>query len=425
MRFPFALSAASVIAVAAIAACSGGQPSTYISPPSSSSVAGPGALALTQVSQTQGAGTAGGVTGTLTYVGGSGTVNLASSATAPAGTTTVTPADRVRVEASSSPTSPNVYYVTISSTAGAVLVGLPAVTLSLATAAIGTYQEARFASSTWTNVAGATAVTNSAGTSVSFPPGKTQITIPAGGAIYLAFYQGNFPQPTPPGQIANNVLADPGFESGVFGTIGAAITNTGWTQCTIAGAAPGVTPPTRAFSTFTPTPGTTPGAVINTAGTSIPIGSSTATPLPTQSTVPVNSGTHAAVFGGVFATFNQEDWRYNGLCQTVTVPNNPGMQMQLFANGNDGTSFADFEIDALNSSNQYLGNIYEDPNPIGSPPSSPGDTSYRLVSVPASSLSPYIGQTINLFIGIWVNGGNNAKFSTYYFVDDFNLTGTP
>ena len=158
------------------------------------------------------------------------------------------------------------------------------------------------------------------------------------------------------------------------------------------------------------------------AASPLPVGNSTAPPLPTQSSVPTNSGNYAAVFGGVFSNFNQEDYRYNGLCQTVTVPNNPGMQMALFANGNDGTSFTDFEIDALNSSNQYLGNIYEDPNPISS--TSPGDSKFRTVTVPATSLSPYIGQTINLFVGLWVDGGNSAKFGTYYFVDDFNLTGT-
>jgi hypothetical protein len=420
MRFPFAVSAAAVIAIA-IAACSGGQQSTYIAPPTGS-VATPasGALALSQNSQAESAGTAGGVTGTLTFVGGSGTVTAASSSTAPAGTTAVTPVDRIRAQASS-PTSPNVYYVTITSTAGATLNGLPAVALLLSTPAVGTYQEAQFSGGKWTNVAGATSVANGTNTSVQFPPTKTAVTIPAGGSIFLAFYQGNFPQPTPAGQLANNVLADPGFESGTFGVIGSPITSTGWTQCTVSASAPGAPAPSRAFSTFTPTPGTTPGAVINTAGTSVPVGTSTAPPVPTQSTVPVNNGTHAAVFGGQFATFNQEDYRYNGLCQTVTVPANPGMSMALFANGNDGASFTDFEVDALNSSNQFIGNIYEDLNPITA--TSPGDLAYRAVTVPQSTLTPFVGQTINLFVGLWVDGGNNAKFSTYYFVDDFNLTG--
>ena len=192
------------------------------------------------MSQTQAAGTAGGVTGTLTYVGGTGSVTAASSSTAPAGTTTVSPVDRIRVEASTSPTSPNVYYVTITSAAGATLSGLPAVTLSLTTPAIGTFQEAQF-SNTWNNVAGATAVVNSAGTTVEFPPTTKPVTIKAGASLFLAFYQGTLPQATPVGQVANNVLADPGFESsnGAFGRDRLADHDTtGWTQCTVSASAP-------------------------------------------------------------------------------------------------------------------------------------------------------------------------------------------
>ena len=115
MRFPLAVSAAAVVAIA-IAACSGGQQPVY-TPPPSGSVASPGALALTGYGQAQSIGTASGITGTLTYIGGTGSVTATSRATAPAGTTTVSPNDRVRVEASSSPTSPNVYYVTTTGTA--------------------------------------------------------------------------------------------------------------------------------------------------------------------------------------------------------------------------------------------------------------------------------------------------------------------
>ena len=430
MRFPLAVSAAAIVAVA-VAACTGGQPSTYIAPPPAA--APTGALVLSQSAQPQSAGTAGGVTGTLTYVGGTGSVTSASSATAPAGTTTVTPAGRVRVEAVSA-TSPNVYYVTISSAAGATLNGLPSIALQLATAAIGTYQEAQFGGGKWTNVSGATATVNSAGTAVEFPPGQTAVTIPAGGSIFLAFYQGNFPQPTPAGQLANNVLSDPGFESGSAAAFGSPITASGWTVCSFNASVPNAPAPNRAFSTFTPQPvgGANPGpaAAIKAKGTAVPQGTSTATPLPTQFTVPVNSGNDAAVLGGVFSNQQFEDFRYNGLCQQVTVPaNNPGISMQLWANGNDGSKFFNFEVDALNTSGQFLGNIYEDPNPIGSPnPGSPGDSAYRAVTVPASSLTPYAGQTIDLFVGVWIDGGSSSgstSFGSYYFVDDFNLTGTP
>jgi hypothetical protein len=426
MRFPFVASAAIIIA-AALAACNGGQATNYVAPPPTGPPAA-GPVTLTGVSTTQGAGTASGITGSLTYVGGTGTVNATSSGTNPTGTTAVAPVDRIRVAAVSA-TSATVYYVTISSTAGATLTGLPAVSLLLMTPAVGTFQEARFSAGTWTNVSGATSAANSAGTAVSFPQGATAITIPAGGSIFLAFYQGNFPQATPVGQIANNVLVDPGFESPATAPpIGSPITSTGWTVCSFMTVAPGVAPPARAIGTFTPEPlsATTPGpaAAIEAAGTTIAQG--TGAPHPTQFTVLANSGTHAAVFGAVFSNRQYEDYRYNGLCQLVTVPNNPGMSMSLLANGNDSSTDINFEVMALNTSGQYLGTIYEDPNPITG--TSPGETMYRAVTVPQSSLAPFVGQTIQLFVGLWIDDGSSSSgmgFSGYYFLDDLNLTGTP
>jgi hypothetical protein len=422
MRLPFAASAAAVIVVA-IAACSGGQPSTYVAPPTGAAATGTaGPLTLSQTAQVQSAGTAGGVAGTLTYVGGTGTVTAASSAAAPAGTTTVAPVSRLRVTATS-PTSPNVYYVTISSTAGATLSGLPGVSLALSTPAIGTYQEAQFAKGTWTNVPGATSATNTAGTAVQFPSTSTALTIPAGGSVFLAFYQGNFPQPTPAGQLANNVLSDPGFEN-TAAPLGSPVTSAGWTVCTITAGSNGAVPPaSRPFSSFTPIPGTTPGAAIEAAGTSVAQG--TGTPLPTQTTVPVHSGNSAAVFGGVFSTYAMANYAYNGLCQQVTIPANPAAQLYVFANGTENSlAYLGFDVDVLDTTGKYVANLVDENQIAVSPP---GDTAYRLISIPTSSLSPYIGQTVQLFVGIWTKAGSSSNSTTYsglYFVDDFNLTGS-
>jgi len=428
MRFPLALSAAAIVAIA-IAACSGSQPSTYVSPPTGT-VAAAGALVLTGASQTQSIGTASGMTGTLTYVGGTGAVTASSSATAPAGTTTVTPADRVRVEASSSPTSPNVYYVSISSTAGALLSGLPAVSLVLTTPPIGTYQEAQWTGTTWANVSGATSIVNSAMTVVDFPAGKSPVTIAAGGALYLAFYQGNFPQPTPtPVATPTQVLADPSFESGTAAAYGAAIGSTGWTQCSISAlspSAPAGTSPIHPLSTFTPTPATTPGAVIALGGSSILQG--TATPVPTQSTVPLDGvdGTHAAVLGGVFSTFNQANFAYDGLCQAVTIPRQQAnMVMQIFGNGNEAAAFVDFDVILLDTSGGYLTDLYDEQVVTAT---SPGDTAYRQVTVANSALQPFAGKAVQVFVGIWTksgSGSNSLKFSGYYFIDSFFLNGVP
>jgi hypothetical protein len=427
MRFPLAVSAAAILAIA-IAACSGSQSSTYIATPSPAGPATSGPVVLTQNALAQNAGTASGITGTVTYVGGAGTVTATSSSTAPTGTTTVSPAAIVRVQASA--TSPNVYYLTISSTTGATLTGLPQIDLLLSTAAIGTFQEAQFGGGTWTNIPGATPVVNTAQTAVEFPAGKTAITIAAGGSLYLAFYQGNFPQPTPtPSAAPTNILADSNFENPVpIATYGGyAVTTTGgWQQCTINPASP--VKPNRALSTFAaPSPPATPGAVVESAGFAVPQG--TGTPAAVQKTVLANSPTHALLLGGVFNgdgttanKFNLEDFRYNGVCQKIKVPANPTMTMALMAEGNQTASFFDFEVDVLDANNNFVGNLYEDTNTISA--TNGGDSTYRTVTVPSSTLSPYVGQSVTLFAGVWIDG-SNAAYTGYYFLDDLQLVGNP
>jgi hypothetical protein len=417
MRFPLAVTAAAIIAVA-VAACNAGQPANYIAPPAGGGTT-TGPLALGPTSQTQSAGSANGITGSLSYVGGTGTVTAASSATAPAGTTTVSPAGRIRISASA--TSPTVYYVTISSAAGATLTGLPAIALLLTTPAVGTFQEAQFSKGTWTNVPGATSVTNTAGTAVQFPSTATGVTIPAGGSIFLAFYQGSYPQPTPPGQVANDIINNPSFASATYADWPATPNATGWTQCTFNSSATGSTAP-HAYPAFTPDPGETPLASIQAIGAPAP---SFGTPVPAQQTVPgpgVGS-TNAAVLGGSFVGFSLEDFRYQGLCQVVTIPTNPSMTLSVFAAGNQKQSFFELEVNLLNSAGQFVANVYTDPNPIAVPTASnTGDTAYRMVTVPQSSLTPYVGQTYTLFLGIWGNGHGN--FSGYYFVNNFTLAGS-
>jgi hypothetical protein len=430
MRFPLAISAAALIGVA-IAACSGGQSSNYIAPPPAATATS-GPVALNQSSSAQSlAGSNNVTTAVVTYGAGSGTIAGTSSGTAPAGTTAVTPAGRIRLQAISA-TSPNVFYVTLTSTTGATLSGLPQVSLALSAAAVGTFQEAQYTSGAWSNVSGSSATLNSAGTSVVFAMGTTPITIPANGSIYLAFYQGNYPNPTPtPLAPPTNIIADTNFASGSAGAYGTAIGTKGWTQCTITGTAPGATPPTRVLTTFTPTPGSTPGASLAAVGTAVTVGS--AAPNPKQSSVPATTtGTgsgFAAQFGGVFSNYNQEDLRYNGLCQQITVPLNPTMTFNVFGNGNDGATYDDFEIDVLNTTGQFLGNLYEDKNPTTSTVA--GDTAasgYRAGSVSTTTLAPYVGQTVELFVGLWVDAGsgsNSQSYSEYYWLENVSLVGNP
>lgn len=426
MHVRFAIPAAVIVAAVAVAACSGGQPSTYIAPPAAAPTAAAGALALSSSGQTQSAGTASGFTAILTYGGGSGTVTASSSATNPAATTAVTPTDRIRVAATSSPTSPNVYYLTISSTAGATLNALPAVNLTLSPAAVGSVQEAEYKNGKWQNIASAAGTPNTSSpagaTSVSFPPLSGAITIPAGGSIYLAFYQGTYPGPTPPGQIVNTAIADPSFE-GTAAPLGSTINTKGWTVCTITSVAAGATlPSNRPLSSFTPTPGTTPQAQILPLGTSVPQG--TGTPKPTQSTVPVNTGNQAAVFGGVFSNYNDANWAYNGLCEQVTIPQNPVAELSVFANGTENSlTYLGFDVDVLDTTGAFEANLVDENQIAVSPP---GDAAYRTLTINSAALAPFAGQTVDLFVGIWTKAGsssNSTVFSGYYFVDDFNMAG--
>lgn len=430
MRLPIALSAAALIAVAA-AACSGGQSSNYVAPPAAGTAQGLSTqpVTLSNNGTIESAGTANGITGALSFGPGSGTVSSIGSATAPGGTSTVVPAAKNRIvlaDATSSPTSPNVYYVTITSPTGATLSGLPAVNLAFSTPAVGTYQEAQWNGTAYANVTGATATVNPSGTAVSFPPTSTPITIKANGSIYLAFYQGTYPNATPkPVATPTNVIADSGFESGTYATYGSPVTSTGWTVCSVTQAATGSTfPSTRyPYSTYTPLPGTTPAAVIDTAGTTIPQG--TKTPAPITSVI-ANSGTHAAVFGQLFNNYNAGDWLYNGFCQAIKMPGNPTLSMAILGTGTENNSaYFALDISVLDATGKFLSEIYDE-NVIATAP--PGDSTYRTVTVPTTLLQPYVGQNVQMFVGIWTKAGsssNSMVYSGYYFVDDFILSGIP
>ncbi|MGD1067521.1 MAG: hypothetical protein ABR975_11950, partial [Vulcanimicrobiaceae bacterium] len=260
-----------------------------------------------------------------------------------------------------------------------------------------------------------------------------------GGSVTLAFYPGLYPEPTPtptptPEATPTSYLAQGNFTSGtqtvyVGGSPAPAPTTGSWTQCSITAVASNAPVAiNRKLSSYPPDPGETPAAVVMAAGTSITVG--TASPVPTQKTVPpYGSDLYAAVFGGLFSTYYDEDYGYDGLCQVVTMPTlSPTLTMDVFANGNDGATYADFEVDWLNSSGQFYANLYEDPNPITG--TSAGDTAYRSITVPQSALQQpgVAGTTGILFIGMWIDAGSGSgstKYSTYYFVDNVTGTGIP
>jgi len=82
------------------------------------------------------------------------------------------------------------------------------------------------------------------------------------------------------------------------------------------------------------------------------------------------------------------------------------------------------QVNVLDTTGKYLGNLVDE-NQIALTP--PGDSAYRLVSIPATALAPYGGQTVIIYLGIWTKAGTSTgstTFSGYYFVDDFNMAGS-
>ena len=155
------------------------------------------------------------------------------------------------------------------------------------------------------------------------------------------------------------------------------------------------------------------------AGAPIPVG--TGSPVPTQTTVPTYNGdANAAVFGGVFSTYNLANFEYNGLCQTVTVPASVTFTMSIFGNGNEGATYVDFVVDLLDGNGNFLANLYTE--------NVENDTTFRTITIPSSTYSAYVGQTVELFVGMWTksgSGSNSTKYSGYYFVDNVSLFGIP
>ena len=254
------------------------------------------------------------------------------------------------------------------------------------------------------------------------------------------------PTPTPTATPVAGVIADPSFESNsvvpyVAGASMPAPGTGGWTQCTVGTVpatvatepqlGPGVTgaPTPHPHPTFTPFPGSTPAAIILASGSTLatpaPYATGTGTPIPVATPVPtvssmvVNSGTYGALFGQVFSNYNAGDYYYNGLCQNITVPaGQTNLTFYTFGNSNESSTYVDFDVILLNPTTQaYQTWLYDEAQQTG--------TAYHQVSVP---MSAYAGQSYTLFMGMWTKSGstkNQTTYSGYQFLDDVALTAVP
>jgi hypothetical protein len=181
--------------------------------------------------------------------------------------------------------------------------------------------------------------------------------------------------------------------------------------------------------TYTPIPGSSPAAVIDPAGISAPAGSGTPPPATSITTTQVHTGSDAAVFGQLFSNYNAGDYRYNGLCQRVTVPAGatPVFNAYVLAAGNEASHYVEDMVAVIDStSTQQLDNILYMENVVNSSANpavaTSGDTAFRNISF--NLPSAYSGTTFTLFIGMWTSSGSSSGatlYSSYWMVDDVSL----
>jgi len=448
-----------------IAACANGGPTSSLPPPSSQQPSPTvGLTTLSGASVTATLPPASGITGSIVFPAGNGTISQTTSVTAPNGVTPLSSARSgptvqsvARSVATSSRTiaatavpsdATPLLYITLSSAGGASLTAAPAFSITLPTALTNVIPYlANWSGTAWDAVSNATG-TPIAGTingkTVTVPGGGGGIALLGGQSTYYSIYVVPAPSPSPsPSPAASaaptNLIKDPNFAAGLsasqiytWSSPPPAITNTGWSQCSVRAissqlyTSPNIAPSPAAItvppapSTYTPGPSATPAAVPTAGGASAPGG--TYSPAPIQTTVPVyGTATTAAVIGGVDSSYTIGDWSYNGLCQQVAVPSNGAtLTAEVWESGNDypGTylNMVDL-VGVVDNNSNLIGYLYAENIETKT---SPGDTGYRqiIVDIPASQ---YAGANINLFLGQYAYGGSGGKYYDYWFLDDVNM----
>ena len=461
------LLAGGVLCAVVIAACANGGPTETLPPPAQQQASpAVGLTTLNGASVTATLPPASGITGSIVFPAGNGTIAQATSVTAPSAVAPLSSArsgptlqSAARPVASSSRTiaatavpsnAVPLLYITLSTANGASLTAAPAFSLTLPTALTSVIPYlATWSGTAWDAVSSATGNPIAGtinGTNVTVPGGGGGIARLAGQSTYYSVYTVPAPSPSPSPTPAppTNLIADPNFAAGLsaaqtFTWPGTPppITATGWSQCTatsvssqvyvspnIAPSPAGINSPPP-VSTYTPTPATTPGAVPEKAGTAAPGG--IYSPAPTQTTVPVyGTATTAGVFGGLFSNYNIGNWGYNGLCTQVAVPSNGAtLTAEVWESGNEYPGkYLDLVnfVGVVNGSESLIGYLYGENTQTAA---SPGDSAYRKITVDIPA-SQYAGSNINLFIGTYAYGSSKSDYYSYWFVDDVQvLAGEP
>jgi hypothetical protein len=416
-----------------LAACGGGgggvAPLASGTPPAPP----PGNLALISSVQNVAVPPTNGTNGVVSVPGGTGTVNVAVSATAPVGTAALQSA--VRSNGQSAGTRAAVgdsalVYVTISAPASATLNGVPGFALNLPSAPATSVFEALWNGAQWITVGKAGTVN---GTTVTLAGSTTTQTVIPGAPLFVVAYEGVSLTGT-----QSNVIVDGGFETeGAAGSFAGA-TN-GWSTCSYAHVDAG-------SNAASPSPipavsGKITANLISSTSASFTVGAtpkpgSTATPAPVV-TPGANGGSFAALtFTGTGAdtSFARSATGANGICQTFVVPASGVLSLFVNEGGDESSGFGDQEATLFSGSQSALALAAPSPIPVFNelnanvPTATSSSAAYvkkgpfALTLAPPMGLGIAPGTTVTLFLGTFDDFPSN-KFGEYMFVDDVSVMG--
>jgi hypothetical protein len=431
------LGALTVLVALTLAACGGGAPTGYAVPSGTPPAAPAGALALISSPQAVALSSANGASGVVTIPAGTGSVNVAVSASPPAGTVALQSAVRKVVTASLKPlsTGPDttLVYVAVTASATATLNGVPGFTLTFASPPAGSVFEALWNGAQWITVGNAGTVS---GSTVTLAGSTATQTVTPGAPLYLVAYEGV----TQPG-VQSNVIVDGGFETEGAAKAFAGATD-GWAACSYAHAnAESTSPPA------TPNPAVSPAKItaqlvsanspaFTVGATPKPTATPVVTPAPTV-TPAIDAGSFAALTytgTGADTSYGKSVAGANGICQTFVVPASGVLSLAVQEGGDESSGFGDQEAVLFNGGLSALAVAAPSPIPVFSelnatvpaPTTSPGayvnKGPYALTLAPPMGLGIPIGTTVTLYVGTYDDGPSNT-FGEYMFVDNVAVMG--
>jgi hypothetical protein len=426
------LGALTALVALMLAACGGGggsSPVVFGTPPAPL----PGSIALIASVQNVAVPPANGTSGVVTLPAGTGTVNVAVSATSPTGTSALQSVVRnaQSAQAESASTDSPLVYVSISTSSTATLNGVPGFTLTLAATPSASVFEALWNGAQWITVGKAGTVS---GTTVTLAGSATAQTVTPGSPLFVVAYEG-----VSLAGVQSNVIVDGGFETeGAASAFAGA--SAGWAKCSYAHVDAG-----SSASAPTPIPAIAATSVtadlVSATTASFTVG---ATPKPASTTTPApvvapasHSGSFAALTytgTGAETSLARSTVGANGICQTFVVPVAGVLTMFVNEGGDESGNFGDQEatlftggLSALAAPSPAPIIVFDElnasvPSTTASPAPYVQRGPYALTLAPPMGLGIAPGTTATLFIGTFDDGPSN-KFGEYMFVDDVSLMG--